>query len=307
MKVFSSVTQAQSEGLFRGAAVALGNFDGVHLGHQALIRRAQSKGRATAFTFAPHPGKVLRPELAPKLIVSEARKLELLAATGLEALLMQTFSTDYAATTPADFAAVLFEQLQVGTVVVGHDFTYGAKRAGTVDTLKGRAAALGRTVEVVESVTVDGVVVSSSRIREYVLEGRVEAASSLLGRPFDLEGVVVKGQARGRTLGFPTANVDSANEIKPASGVYAVRARIDGEQSWWGGAANIGVKPTFGGSEATIEVHLFDVARDLYGKTLRVMFLARLRGERRFASVAELTAQIARDVDEARTLCAKAP
>jgi riboflavin kinase/FMN adenylyltransferase len=154
-------------------------------------------------------------------------------------------------------------------------------------------------------VTVDGVVVSSSRIREYVLEGRVSAATRLLGRCFDLDGTVVPGAGRGRTLGFPTANVDTQNELRPAAGVYAVRCQVQGGERY-GGAANIGVKPTFGGGEVTIEAHLFDFAQDLYGKRLRVEFLERLRPEQRFASAAELSAQIARDLENARAAVARA-
>ena len=162
-------------------------------------------------------------------------------------------------------------------------------------------------VNVVAPVTVDGVVVSSSKVREYILEGRVEAAKLLLGRSFDLDGKVVPGAGRGRTIGFPTANIDTANELRPAPGVYAVKVHVPSDsRPWYGGAANIGVKPTFGGSEVTIEAHLFDFAGDLYGKNLRVEFIERLRAERRFASATELSNQIARDVEKAKEAVARA-
>jgi riboflavin kinase/FMN adenylyltransferase len=189
-------------------------------------------------------------------------------------------------------------------VVVGTDFTYGSKRSGTVDSLQAAASARGAGVQLVKPVAVDGVVVSSSKVREYILEGRVEAATRLLGRPFDLDGLVVPGAGRGRTIGFPTANLDTANELRPAAGVYAVRAQEPGGP-WFGGAANIGVKPTFGGGEVTIEVHLFDFSADLYGKRLRVQFLERLRAEQRFASVSELAGQITRDLNAARVAVAR--
>ena len=240
MKLHSVYLTAVASREFQGAALCLGNFDGVHLGHQALLDRAKALGRAAAMSFDPHPGKVLSPQLAPKLIASQARKIELLEAHGVEALLLLPFTLPFAATTPQQFEAMLFDELGVKAAVVGYDFTYGSRRAGTVATLSTAAQQRGARVEVVPAVTVDGVVVSSSKVREYILEGRVDAARALLGRPFDLDGVVVKGQGRGRTIGFPTANIDTVNELKPAPGVYAVQARIDGETAWRGGAANIG-------------------------------------------------------------------
>jgi riboflavin kinase/FMN adenylyltransferase len=306
MKVFHSVAEAGRA--LAGQAVALGNFDGVHVGHQALFAEARRHGDAAAFTFHPHPGKVLQPDLAPKLITLLPRKLELFAARGLAAAVVQPFSREYARTSPADFEAALFDALGVSHVVVGSDFTYGAARGGTVDTLREAASRRRAHVHVVSPVTVDGVVASSSRVREYILEGRVSAARRLLGRPFDLDGTVVAGAGRGRGIGFPTANVDTQNELRPAPGVYAIRALLPGEPGgrWHGGAANIGVKPTFGGTEVTIEAHLLDYAGDLYGKELRVQFLERLRPEQRFGSVAELVGQIKRDVEAARTVIARA-
>ncbi|MFT3706774.1 MAG: bifunctional riboflavin kinase/FAD synthetase [Archangium sp.] len=303
MKVFQSIQEA-SGGPLKGAAICLGNFDGVHLGHQALFAEAAKHGPVAALTFQPHPGKVLQPQLAPRLIVSQQRKLELLEAAGATAVVVQPFSTEYAKSTPAMFEASLFDGLQVRTVVVGTDFTYGQKRAGTVATLTEAAKQRAAQVVTVNPVTIEGVVVSSSKIREYVLEGRVEAAARFLSRPFDLDGVVVPGAGRGRTIGFPTANIDTPNELRPAAGVYAIRVRVPGEGAR-GGAANIGVKPTFGGGEVTIEAHLFDYQGDLYGKKLRVEFLERLRSEKRFASASELSAQIARDLEEARAAVAR--
>jgi riboflavin kinase / FMN adenylyltransferase len=193
-------------------------------------------------------------------------------------------------------------------LVVGYDFTYGARRAGTVDSLREAAAARGAQVHVVPPVTVDGVVASSSRIREYILEGRVGAAWRRLGRPFDLDGTVISGAGRGRGLGFPTANVDTPHELRPAPGVYVIRVRFLDEppDAWRPGVANIGVKPTFGGAEVTVEAHLLDFSGDVYGRELRVRFLERLRPERRFGSAAELAGQIKRDVEAARAIIARA-
>jgi riboflavin kinase/FMN adenylyltransferase len=305
MKVFHSVSEA---GELAGCALALGNFDGVHVGHQALFAEARRHGRAAALTFQPHPGKVLQPELAPKLITLLPRKLELFEACGLEAAVVQPFTRDYARTAPADFEAALLDALGARHLVIGSDFTYGAARGGSVATLREAAAQRGAQVHVVAPVTVDGVVASSSRVRELILEGRVGAARRLLGRPFDLDGMVVRGAGRGRGIGFPTANVDTQNELRPAPGVYAIRVRFQEEPEgpWRPGAANIGVKPTFGGSEVTIEAHLLDFSGDLYGKELRVQFLERLRPEQRFGSAAELSGQIKRDVEAARTVIARA-
>jgi riboflavin kinase/FMN adenylyltransferase len=190
--------------------------------------------------------------------------------------------------------------------VVGQDFTYGARRTGTVASLVRAAAARDAEVRVVEPVTVEGVVASSSRIREYLLEGRVSAARALLGRSFDVDGEVVRGAGRGRTLGWPTANVETPAEIRPAAGVYAVRVRLGAHEDapWRGGAANVGTRPTFGGQDVSVEVHVLDWSGDLYGQKVRVEFLERLRPEQRFGSVPELAAQIRRDVEAARAVVA---
>jgi len=305
MKVFHSVAEARE---LAGSAVALGNFDGVHVGHRALFAEARRHAPAVGLTFLPHPGKVLQPELAPKLITLLPRKLELFEACGLDAAVVQPFTREYARTPASAFEESLLDVLGAKHLVVGSDFTYGAARAGTVITLREAASQRGAQVHVVPPVTVDGVVASSSKVREYILEGRVSAAHRLLGRPFDLDGTVVPGAGRGRGIGFPTANVDTQNELRPAPGVYAIRVRLKDEPQgpWRPGAANIGVKPTFGGTVVTIEAHLLDFQGDLYGKELRVQFLERLRPEQRFASVAELVGQIKRDVEAARTVIARA-
>jgi len=309
MKVFHSIAEAQDS--LAGAALALGNFDGVHVGHRALFEEAHRLGRPAALTFHPHPGKVLQPELAPKLITTLHRKLELLEAAGLEAAIVQPFTLEFARTPAEQFEAELFDRLRAAHAVVGGDFTYGARRGGDAGKLREAASRRGAGVHVVPPVTVDGVLASSTRVREYILEGRVGAARRLLGRYFDLDGTVVPGQGRGRGIGFPTANVDTQNELRPAAGVYAVRARLldkggDEPGRWRDAAANIGVKPTFGGGEVTLEIHLLDFSGDLYGCALRVQFLERLRDERRFASIDELSGQIRRDIEAAREVCARA-
>jgi riboflavin kinase/FMN adenylyltransferase len=304
MKVFHGLDEAKE---LTGSALALGNFDGVHLGHQALFRVAASLAKPVALTFEPHPGKVLQPELAPKLITTLGRKLELFAASGLHAAVVVPFTLAYATTSAEAFEASLLDGLGASHLVVGQDFTYGSRRSGTVASLRLAAARRSARVEVVEPLTVEGVVASSSRIREYLLEGRVSAARALLGRAFDLDGVVVRGAGRGRTLGWPTANVQTDAEIRPGSGVYAVRVRLGPEKDapWRGGAANVGSKPTFGGKDVTVEVHVLDWSADLYGQSVRVEFLERLRPEQRFGSAEELAAQIRLDVGAARAVVGK--
>jgi riboflavin kinase/FMN adenylyltransferase len=300
-------------GRLAGGAVAIGNFDGVHLGHQALFgaARQDAQGPVCALTFEPHPARLLAPEFAPPLICEKPRKRELIAGCGVTDLIEQPFNAAFAATSPEKFVDMVVAT-GVAEVVVGHDFTYGKARAGTVDTLRESLAARGVRLRVVPPVAVNGLVCSSTKVREFVLEGRVEAANMLLGRPFDLDGEVVRGAGRGRRLGWPTANIRTTNELLPAVGVYAVRVRFLPDGSVIPGAANLGLNPTFrpqaalagpaGQPPLSLEVHLLDFGQDIYGRRLRVEFVHRLREERRFPGVEALKAQITHDVDQARRL-----
>jgi len=305
---------AAATGALKGSAVAIGNFDGVHLGHQALfaVARRDARGPACALTFEPHPARLLAPAYAPPLICERPRKRELIAACGITDLVEQPFDADFAATPPLRFVEMVVAT-GVAEVVVGHDFTYGKARAGTADTLRDSLAGRGVRLHVVPPVAVNGLVCSSTKVREFVLEGRVEAANMLLGRPFDLDGDVVRGVGRGRKLGWPTANIRTTNELLPAVGVYAVRARLlDQQGTAIPGAANLGLNPTFrpdvalagaaGQPPLSLEVHLLDFAHDIYGRRLRVEFVHRLREERRFPGIEALKAQITQDVMQARRL-----
>ncbi len=310
MHVFRSI--AEAAGKLGPSAVAIGNFDGVHLGHQALFPAPRARPRP-AFGGAarrpdlhdPHPGKVLSPSLAPRLLTTLDRKLELLAEAGLQAVVVQPFDAAFADLEAERFVEdCLLTALEARAVAVGPDFSFGRDRSGTVERLRAWLGARA-TVSVVPKVKVDGLPVSSTRIRELVLEGRVSAAARLLGRPYDIDGQVVPGMGRGRTIGWPTANVAPAGELLPAIGVYAVRAQ--GEFGDLAGAANLGRKPTFGdGQPVTVEVHLIDfdgaAKPSLTGQTVRVKFIERLRAEMRFPSVEALTTQIGKDVAEARRL-----
>jgi len=308
MEVLPSLADAARTRLLSGGTVAIGNFDGVHLGHQALLARAlelaRARGaRAGVLTFEPHPVRVLRPQLAPPLITPLPRKLELLAACGLDAAVVQPFDLGYAATGAAGFVARdLAGALGVRDVVVGWDFTAGHERA-RVEALRPLLASHGMALHVVDPVAEGGLTVSSTKVREFLLEGNVEAAALLLTRPHDLDGLVVPGAGRGRGLGFGTANLATA-ALLPALGVYAVRARVAGQAAWRPGVCNLGVKPTVeAAGQVTAEVHLLEHdGRDLYGATLRVAFVARLRDERRFPSLEALKGQIGEDARQARAL-----
>ena len=276
----------------RPRRMAVGEFDGVHLGHREVIR-----GNDTVLTFEPHPRSVIRPEAAPRLLTSLEAKAELIAELGVAELVVIPFDDSFAHQSPAEFVdQVLVGRLRATHVSVGDNFRFGHLASGDSALL----AADGRFVtRVVALVEVDGEIVSSSHIRRLVLEGDVERAAVLLGAPFQLRGEVIRGDQRGRELGFPTANIAPDPALAcPAHGVYA--GRSDGACA----AVSIGVRPTFGsGSEVLVEAYLLDRDQDLYGRTLRIDFLARLRGEQRFASVPALIEQMQADVELTRRLC----
>jgi riboflavin kinase/FMN adenylyltransferase len=256
------------------------------------------------FTFDPHPSQVLAPDKAPRLLTTASQKMRLIAALGIVVGLRVPFNTTFAQQPPLDFIRdVLCQRIGVHTIVVGYDFRFGHRRAGTAGLLQEQAPLLGYEVTVVPPVTEEGIVVSSSNIRQLLQEGRVETAARLLGRAYAIEGQVVEGFRRGATIGFPTANVRPMNDIVPRTGVYAVR--VEWEQRLYPGVANVGYNPTFGNEALSVEAHLFDFAADLYGATVRVEFVARLRDEQKFASVQELVAQIACDAQMARALHAQ--
>jgi riboflavin kinase/FMN adenylyltransferase len=290
--------------------VALGNFDGVHLGHREVFRRTVRLATAcespwAVVTFHPHPARVLAPELAPPLISSLERRLELIAQSGPEATIVLEFNNELAAISAEGFVRrVLAEQIGVRGVVVGYDFTFGSKREGNTTVLQALGRKLGFEVEVVEPFCIEGLVVSSTKIREFVLGGRVFAASLLLGRPLVLSGTVVHGDGRGKGLGFPTANVEVQEELMPANGVYA--GWCDWEDHHHPCAVSIGQVPTFRtNGSVTVEAHILDWQGSLYGNRLQVELVRRLRPEKRFSSPKELVEQIALDVKRTREIILK--
>lgn len=298
-----------------GCVVTIGNFDGVHLGHRALIasleREAGGIGASVALvTFEPHTLEVVRPERAPRLLTSTARKTELLAETGVDYLAIVTFDTERALQPAEEFVQeILVDRLHAREVMIGEDFHFGHGARGDIRLLEHLGKDLGFGVQPVHLVAGPDGPYSSTSIRRLVTAGDVEAAAVALGRPHEVRGTVVHGDERGRTIGFPTANiVPGAKFCVPAVGVYAGRVRIAGdgpEPGWHDAVVNFGVRPTFRGdldseTRPLIEAHLFDFDADLYGREVDVGFVARLRDERRFGGIEELRDQIAADASEAR-------
>jgi len=284
-----------------GSTVTVGTFDGVHLAHRAVLdevaRRAARAGRAgVVVTFAPHPLTVVRPERAPLLLTTEAERRACLAESGVEHALVLHFDAALAALTPAEFVErVLLRRCGLRELVIGYDHGFGRRREGDASTLQEIAAARGFEVTVVPPVTVGGERVSSSAIRAAVAEGNLGRARALLGRPYDLSARVVPGAGRGRTLGVPTINLagSDASKLLPPDGVYAVTVEWNGGRA--GGMMNQGPRPTFGDGQRALEVNLFGVEADLYGKWVRLAWVERLRDVRRFESPGALQVQLEKD------------
>jgi len=294
---------------FTTPVLTLGNFDGVHVGHQEILRRLVAQARATggdavALTFHPHPAAVLMPARAPQLITDWRTRVERIAAMGVDAVIVQRFTCAFSTITAADFIRrILVADLGVHTVVVGHRVSFGHGRKGGADLLRELGAACGFDVEVIGPVEVGGIAVSSSAVRAAISGGDLDCARALLGRAPGAAGRVVHGHHRGKQLGFPTANLRVAGLVLPPDGVYAVRARL-GERRLEG-VANLGFKPTFQEHERTLEVHLFDFDADVYGRRLEVDFVRRLRAETKFPDVHALAEQIGRDAAAARHVLAE--
>jgi riboflavin kinase/FMN adenylyltransferase len=291
-------------------AVTVGNFDGVHRGHQALVAAARARARASsgtavALTFDPHPARVVDPRNAPPALMTLDQRAEVLGGLGVDALVVVPFDADRAAQPADEFAReVLADTLGARAVVVGATFRFGRGRAGDAALLSRLGGTLGFEVVPIPPVEHGGSPISSTRIREELQAGRVEEAGALLGRPFFVDGRVVRGDGRGRTLGIPTANLDVVNEVLPARGVYAgwCRTLDAGASPRWPAVVNLGHRPTFAGSQTTVEAHLLEGEPDLYGRLLRLEFAARLREERRFPGPEALIEQIRQDIARARPL-----
>src|SRR5262249_29365530 len=295
----------------RGSVVAIGNFDGVHLGHQIVIGRhaeiARNLGAKLAvLTFEPHPNQVFHPEAPPFRLTPFRAKARHIEALGVDLLFVLPFDLEFSKVAADEFVRTLIvESLHARHAVVGYDFHFGHQRGGTPKVLRGLGERWSFDVTIVAPLeATGGTIYSSTRIRQHLAEGRAREAAALLGRPFEIEGRVEMGDQRGRTINFPTANLRLGDYLRPAGGVYAIQVEIEAEAParWHDGVANLGTRPTVGGTDLRLEAHLFDFAGDLYGKHLRVALIEHLRPERKFSGIDQLKAQIAADAEQARAI-----
>ncbi|MCP3676750.1 MAG: bifunctional riboflavin kinase/FAD synthetase [Deltaproteobacteria bacterium] len=286
--------------------ITLGNFDGVHIGHQKILKRVVERGTALnlpslVYTFEPHPLTVVAPHKSPSLISTRRDKARLIASYGISRLILARFTIEFAARHPIEFVEeVIMRQLKATEVWVGHDYRFGKGKGGTVEHLKELGREFGFAVHMIPAQKKNGHIVSSSIIRRHIQGGKVKEAAQLLGRFHAVSGAVVKGDGRGATIGYPTANIASDGNLMPKNGVYAAYVTIGRTQ--YRGVANIGFAPTFKRERPYLEVHLLDFKRSIYGKELRIEFAERLRGERTFKGVAALTGQIEKDIERARRI-----
>jgi riboflavin kinase/FMN adenylyltransferase len=295
---------------FKNAVITIGNFDGVHLGHQALFRQVVKKARelsgtSIAMTFEPHPIRVLKENDHPPLITLYEQKVELIAKQGLDVLICIPFTREVAAIMPKEFVEdILLKRIGMKAIVVGGDYAFGKNREGNLDLLKNYAADHGFEVIVADWIQISKFSqrrISSTKIRRLIMEGKVEDAPDLLGRHYQIRGNVVAGRHRGaKSLGFPTANIKLNDELCPRMGVYAVTVEFDGKE--YKGVANIGYSPTFDDHIFTVEVHILDFDQNIYGQRIRVNFIKRIRDEIKFASTDELSRQIKKDIIKAREI-----
>jgi riboflavin kinase/FMN adenylyltransferase len=295
---------------FRNPVLTIGNFDGVHLGHKELFQRVKHvarslDGESLVMTFNPHPIRVLFPGNGPPLITLHEQKVQLIEAAGIDVLIVVEFTREFAQMTAEDFVErLLREKIGARALVVGPDYRFGRDRKGDIAFLTAMGSKFDFDVHVVPDLTVNGEEVSSSAIRTFLMDGELEKARRMLGRDYQVTGRVVRGRDRGgRLLGFPTANLVLMEELTPKSGVYATEVWVDGRR--YQGATNVGYNPTFGNGVLSVETHLIDFTGELYGKTLQVRFVKRLRDEKAFSGPPELSAQIRRDVEEARKILAR--
>jgi riboflavin kinase/FMN adenylyltransferase len=287
---------------------AIGVFDGVHLGHQAVISTSarhakETGGTPLVVTFDPHPAKILRPQEAPRLLTATQHKIELIRELGVAHLLVITFDREFANTRPEEFVQQLVRYAQpLREICVGHEWSFGKNRAGNLALLQELGAEHDFNVVGIKPVQVNGTVVSSTAIRQAVETGNLARAAEMLGREYTIVGTVERGAQLGRKLGFPTANLSAHSEQFPPNGVYVAEAKVNGTA--FRGVANLGVRPTVSGEEPqrVLELHLFDLREEIYGAEMEVRFDRYLRAEKKFENVEALAAQIARDVEEARAM-----
>ncbi|MBM4348646.1 MAG: bifunctional riboflavin kinase/FAD synthetase [Deltaproteobacteria bacterium] len=290
---------------FRNPVVTLGNFDGVHLGHQRIFKKVKEEarkigGESVVITFEPHPLKILSPDQCPPLLTPFKKKMMFIEETGVDKVLCIQFTMAFAWLSPPEFVkSILAGKVGAKKILVGYNYRFGKEKSGDVDSLKENCARFGIEVEVVEALIVDDAIVSSSKIRDLIGNGEVEKASKLMGRDYPVIGRVIEGAKRGHTLGIPTANLEMTEELYPKPGVYAVRVNLHGQG--FNGLANIGFNPTFNANAVSLEVHILNFDREIYGEDLQVCFTKRIRDEIRFTSIEMLIEQIRKDIEWAKT------
>lgn len=302
MKVVTTKTGLKK---IKSPVLTLGNFDGLHLGHQKIIKKVVERAKAlktasVVYTFDPHPLKVVAPHKSPPLILDNEEKALLIKEFGVDFLVFAKFTKEFAAKHPREFVEEVLAAISVKEVWVGHDFSFGKGRIGTVEYLKELGAEFGFKVNVIPAYRKAGGIVSSSRIRELIKTGKIKDASRLLGREYKIKGKVVRGKDIGKAIGFPTANLKVSSEIIPNNGVYVAYAKVNGKAH--PAVLNIGTAPTFGGKDRCVEVHILDFKDSIYGKKMEVSFVARLRDEKAFPSKDALIKQIRKDTERARKI-----
>lgn len=309
MKIFNATADARRA--MRRPIATIGNFDGLHRGHRAIIERVVERSAATGspsllITFEPHPLQILAPERAPDMLTTRAQKLALIERAGIDGVLILPFTREFAALPAQRFVQEqLASGLEIREVYVGGNFNFGRSRGGNADLLISLCGSLGIVAEVVPEIRTLSSPVSSSRIRRALRAGEVELAGELLGRPYGVEGTVIRGAGRGAGLGFPTANMTPAAQLIPEDGVYITEVRVD--DGTHHSVTNIGSRPTFEDARFTVETHLLDSHEELYDRTIEVRFLARLRPELKFESAEALVQQVQRDIERARRYFSAAP
>jgi len=289
--------------------MTLGNFDGIHRGHQSLFDRVtriahEKNGTAVVLTFDPHPLKLLKPDIILPQITPLSTKIDLIGSLGIDLLVIHPFTEEFSAIHAEEFlTSYLKPHLDPKVIIVGENFQFGKNKSGNIDFLRARSRELDLDVQIVQPITDEQVIISSSTIRKDIQRGQVQRAGKFLGRPFMIDGTVVRGDNRGHTLGFPTANLETEYNLLPANGVYVALVPLQGKMEK--AVVNIGYRPTFQSREHAIEVHLLDVSADLYGKRISLYFIERIRDERPFLAVDDLVQQIRQDIVKARDCCAK--
>ncbi|MBW2636707.1 MAG: bifunctional riboflavin kinase/FAD synthetase [Deltaproteobacteria bacterium] len=309
MKIIRKVNYITQE--YRDSNVTIGNFDGIHLGHQELLKKTVKESReanrkSIVITFDPHPKKVIHPERRPFFLLNTLdEKLRLIESFNIDIVILISFTTQFSKTTAEEFVRnILWNKLHLNKLFIGYDYAFGKNKGGNAACLRTFGEKLGFQVEEIGAVMIDDTIVSSTNARLSILEGDVRRASRMLARPYNMSGNVVKGFRRGTEIGFPTANIESEKVI-PAEGVYAIIAEVEGNR--YQGVINIGYNPTFGNEEISLEVHLLDFQGDIYEKTIDIQFIDRLRDEIKFDSPDKLVVQIKKDIDRAKEILAPYP